>query len=139
MNKLRGFLTSCFKPLRRIETTLRNDKSWGWVVEFQGFALVMTKYWRSNSSQSMHTDIARRAKDHSEGAKRSGAPRSLYSASVKIINPPLHWKAPALSKGVGGLIRKRVVSGFHDPRFAALHRGLRRCHPTKAGFRVVAL
>ena len=75
LNKLRGFLTSCFNRLRSFETTLRNDGSWGWVVEFQVFALVMTKYWRSNSSQSMHTDIARRAKDHSEGAKRSGAPR----------------------------------------------------------------
>ena len=82
--------------------------------------------------------IAQRAKDHSEGAKRSEAPRSLHSASVKNNQPPPHWKA-LLSNGVGGLIRKRVVSGFHDPRFAALHRGLHRCHPTKAGFRVVAL
>ncbi|MEF3694629.1 MAG: hypothetical protein V3576_04705 [Candidatus Cloacimonadota bacterium] len=33
LNKLRGFLTRCFKPLRRFESTLRNDGTLGWVVE----------------------------------------------------------------------------------------------------------
>ena len=55
--------------------------------------------------------IAQRAKDHSEGAKRSEAPRSLHSASVKNNQPPPHWKA-LLSNGVGVDKKK---SGFWLP------------------------